>query len=202
MLVEGHVGRKPSVKSKAFQSSPSLSLGAPGNRCPVARFPTSKGIRYGVGRASGMYARYQHPLIKEDGRDERRRHINRSCATHWSCNQTCLNRGKWGDFRQPLCAQPPSFLWPRTRRNSIFQRQKLQNPEATSYTASFAIPWLRSTTWSPTASSHTPLLWALFEPGTFIVAIRDGQSDCSLIVNGCAYNHDYRARTAAPNFQQ
>lgn len=97
-------------------------------------------------------------------------------------------------FRAPF--HPFHYRWPKFKQ--VFERQKIEDPESASYTQ-LLYNVLHSELKDTMAEiadlvAHGvityPLLWALFEPGTRVVAVQDGQPDRFFIVSNYAYNHE------------
>lgn len=97
-------------------------------------------------------------------------------------------------FRAPF--HPFYYRWARFRQ--IYERQKSEDPESASYTK-LLFDTLGTELRDTMAEIEDlvahgvityPLLWALFEPGTRIVSVQDGQPDRFFIVNACTYNHE------------
>lgn len=97
-------------------------------------------------------------------------------------------------FRAPF--HPFHYRWEKFRQ--VLERQKVEDPESASYTQLLYDVLHRELrdTMAEIADliAHGvityPLLWALFEPGTRVVAVQDGQPDRFFIVSNYAYNHE------------
>lgn len=95
-------------------------------------------------------------------------------------------------FREPF--RPFFYRWARLKK--VLQRQKLEDPESAGYTQ-LLYDVLHSELRDKMAEiddlvDHRvityPLLWALFEPGSRITAIEDGQPVRFFIVEKCGYH--------------
>lgn len=97
-------------------------------------------------------------------------------------------------FRAPF--HPFHYRWAKFKQ--ILERQKIEDPESASYTQLLydVLHTELKDTMAEIADlvAHGvitySLLWALFEPGTRVVAVQDGQPDRFFIVSNYAYNHE------------